>query len=87
VENEMNITIDIHYRALSRGATYGSFQLKGRKPEEVALQYWNEIKKELSYRAELQKIVINGSQDITETVKYLEDQILKSIDNNWNLPF
>jgi hypothetical protein len=83
----LNVTIDIHYLSGSKGATYGSFQLKGKKPEEVALQYWNEIKRELSYRAKLEKVIINGAEDISEMVKNLENQALKNIDDNWNLPF
>jgi hypothetical protein len=83
----MNITIEIHYKALSNGSRCGIFQLKGRKPETIAYQFWKEINKDMSYRAKLEKVLVNGNQDISESVIRLEDQAYRSINDNWNLPF
>lgn len=80
----MMITVEIHYAAASRAMQKGTFQLRGRKPEQVALQFWKEIKKEMSYRAELEKIIVEGDRDITEAVKALERQEWEQDDR---LPF
>lgn len=53
--NNVNITIKIHYRAYSKGAKHGSFESKGQKPEIVAYHRWNQIKKKMSYHAEIEK--------------------------------
>ncbi|WHY75695.1 hypothetical protein QNH20_16365 [Neobacillus sp. WH10] len=84
--NYNTIIIEIHYSAASRGYKKGAFQLRGRKPEYVALQFWKQINKELSYRAELEKVIVEGDQDITQLVKELEiEEWNKSM--NDNLPF
>lgn len=55
---------------------------------KILLHYeWKQIKKELSYRANLEKVILDGDRDITEAVKELEKQELRNIDENWNLPF
>jgi hypothetical protein len=83
----MNITIEIHY--ISNGTKIlqsGSFQPRGRKPEYIALLFWKQIKKEMSYHVKIDKIVLNGDQDITRAVKNLEKEEW-SITLNDNLPF
>ncbi|MFJ5716514.1 hypothetical protein [Neobacillus sp. NPDC093127] len=82
----MTVIIEIHYYAASRGYKKGAFQLRGRKPEYAALQFWKEIKKDLSYRAQLEKVIVEGDQDITELVKVLEREELNRTMND-NLPF
>jgi hypothetical protein len=45
-------------------------------------------KKAMSFHAELEKIVINGDQDITQLVKDLEDREWQKIEDKMNdLPF
>ncbi|MFJ5762753.1 hypothetical protein ACIQAA_27215 [Neobacillus sp. NPDC093182] len=79
----VNITIEIHYRAFtSKCAQHGSFQSKGRKPEFIAYHWWKQIKKEMSYHAELEKVLVDGDKDITEIVNVLEKQELTNIDDN-----
>jgi hypothetical protein len=84
----MNITIEIHYKAASRGYNRGNFPLRGRVPEKVALEFWKQINKELSYRAVLEKVLANGENDITELVLGLEkEEALKSFYDAEDLPF
>jgi len=83
----MNIHIEIHYTADSKITQKGSFPKKGRKPEYIALQFWQQIKKEMSYRAELEKITVDGDRDITQLVKSLVKQEWKNINEKWDLPF
>jgi hypothetical protein len=79
------ITIEIHYEAASKIVQRGSFPQKGRKPEQVALQFWKAIKKEMSYRAELERVLADGN-DITQQVRDLITQELNNLDNG-ELPF
>ncbi|MEH7248958.1 hypothetical protein V7114_19490 [Neobacillus niacini] len=67
----MNITIEIHYATSSRAYQKGSFQHRGKRPEMVALEFWKQIQKDLSYNAVLEK-VISAGQDITQLVEDLE---------------
>ncbi|SDM16905.1 hypothetical protein [Bacillus sp. OK048] len=84
----MNVIIEIHYAASSRTYQKGEFRLKGQKSEKIALDFWKQIKKELSYRAALEKVLCNGD-DITQLVKDLEKAERKKIDDIANdyLPF
>lgn len=78
----MNLIINIHHKASNSRITQSdSIPLRGRKPGQVAYQWWKGIKKEMSYRTVLEK------QDITELVKELEKQEWEKIQDNWNLPF
>jgi uncharacterized protein (UPF0218 family) len=70
----MNVTVEIHYKSDSRALQKGSFQLRGRKPEQIALEFWKQIKKKMSHRAELEKVIVDGDQDITQLVIDLEKQ-------------
>jgi hypothetical protein len=84
---KMNVTIEIHYIAsYTKSMQAGSFPLRGRRPEQVALDWWKQIKKEMSYHAKLEKVIMNGDQDITELVKELEKQEFYRTMND-NLPF
>ncbi|MEH7157490.1 hypothetical protein [Neobacillus drentensis] len=82
----MNVVIEIHYSSGSRALQKGSFQLRGRKPEKVALEFWKQIKKDMSHRAILEKVIANGDQDITQLVIDLEKQEMHNAMND-NLPF
>ncbi|PFP30103.1 hypothetical protein COJ96_07895 [Bacillus sp. AFS073361] len=81
------ITIEIHYTAASRLVQGGSFPLRGRRPEQVALAFWKEIRKQMSQHAQLEQILVNGDQDITELVAEMEREELRNIDANWSLLF
>jgi hypothetical protein len=41
----------------------------------------------MPYYIELERIMVNGHQEITELVKEIESQELKNIDKMWTLPF
>ena len=64
----------------------GSFQLRGRKLEHVALQFWKEIQREMSYRAKLEQVIVNGDKDITQMVIDFEKQERNNAMYD-NLPF
>jgi hypothetical protein len=82
----MNVSIEIHYKTDSKTVQKGSFPLRGRKPEKVALEFWKQIKKDMSHHAQLEKVIVDGDQDITQLVKDLELlEWNKSMDDN--LPF
>lgn len=83
----MTVFIQIHYKADSRGSQQSSFPLKGRKIEQVALEWWKQIKKEMSYHAVLEKVIVDG-EEITQLVKDLEeDEWRKKNDDINDLPF
>jgi len=44
----------------------------------VAYQWWNKIKFEMSYHSKLEKVILNGDQDITYLVKDLENRNLEN---------
>jgi hypothetical protein len=50
----------------------GDFPLRGKNPEEIALQWWRQIQKEV-YTDELVSVVVGIDEDITEKVKALLD--------------
>ncbi|MFB3168493.1 hypothetical protein P5G62_015350 [Neobacillus sp. 179-C4.2 HS] len=77
----MNVNIQIHYITSSKAYQKGDFHLRGRKPEQVALEFWKQIKKDMSYNAELEKVIVDGNIDITQLVKELEGKERKKIDN------
>jgi hypothetical protein len=84
----MNISIEVHYSSGgSRALRKGSFPLRGRKPEYVALEFWKQIKKDHSQHAELEQIIVDGDQDITQLVLDLEKEKRIKIMNEDNLPF
>lgn len=68
----MTITIAIHYISNgNRSLQRGDFKFNGRKPEQVAFEFWNWIQRNLPYGGELEKVIV-GEEDITEMVKELE---------------
>ncbi|MBT2727813.1 hypothetical protein J7E63_12780 [Bacillus sp. ISL-75] len=84
----MNVLIEIHYTSSSNRTTQsGSFPHRGRKLEQIALEFWKQIQKDNSHRAELEKVIVNGDQDITQMVRDLERDIIRKIMNEDNLPF
>jgi len=68
----MNITIQISYISNDNKVMQrGSFPLRRRKPEVVAYDWFKEIRREMPFGAELEKVIADG-EDITELVKELE---------------
>jgi hypothetical protein len=68
----MNVSVQISYESNgNRVMQRGSFPLKRRKPEVVALKWFNQIRRELPFGAELEQVICDG-EDITELVKELE---------------
>jgi hypothetical protein len=70
----MNTSIRIDFIAVdtsSKAYRSGTFELKGRKPEKVAYDFWKWIQKEVPVELQLEKVIIDGV-DITELVKELE---------------
>jgi hypothetical protein len=49
----------------------GSFPLRGKKREQIALEWWKQIKREMPFDCELEKVTCDG-EDITEIVKEME---------------
>jgi hypothetical protein len=82
----MNVVIEVHYKYESRALQTGTFPLRGRKPERVALDFWQQIKKEMSYHAVIEKIICNGDQVITQLMIDLEKEEWNKSMND-NLPF
>ncbi|MDQ6600748.1 hypothetical protein [Bacillus salipaludis] len=80
------VTIEIHYSAGSRITQKGSFPLRGKRPEQVALAFWKQIRKEMSYHAILEKVLIGGGEDITQLVKVLQTHEWRNVDGV-DLPF
>lgn len=68
----MNVTLQISYISNENHVTQrGSFPLKRRKPEEVAYEWFKEIRREMPFSAELESVIADG-EDITELVMELE---------------
>ncbi|WP_226085633.1 hypothetical protein [Mesobacillus sp. S13] len=62
------ITLKIKYLSpAGRVEQRGSFTLKGRKPEKVALDWIKQIRKEV-YFEELLEVIVDGKEDLTEKV-------------------
>ncbi|OLS39155.1 hypothetical protein [Bacillus sp. MRMR6] len=65
----MSILIEVHYiSSESKIMRRGSFPLRGKSKEQVALSWWKEIKREMPYGAELEILKIDG-EDVTEVIK------------------
>lgn len=84
----MSVTIEIHYTGASRAYQKGQFQLRGRKPEQIALDFWRQIQKDMSYHAIFEKVICNN-EDITQLVNDLEKEERKKKDDiaDESLPF
>jgi hypothetical protein len=64
--------IKIHYTGpAGRVEQAGSFPIRGKRPEEIALDWW-EKNVGRGYERKLDKVILNGEEDITE--KVLEEQ-------------
>jgi hypothetical protein len=69
----MDIVIRIDYSVHgNKSYQQGSFPLRGKKPEDIAYKWWQQIKKEHSYFAELEKVIINMDQDITYKINEID---------------
>lgn len=83
----MNISLRIDYVSHGNKVYQATdLQLRGRPSVEVAYHWWKQIKKDMSYFAELEKVTLNGEQDITQEVKDFEKQEIRRIMND-DLPF
>ncbi|MBT2758006.1 hypothetical protein J7E71_19225 [Mesobacillus foraminis] len=68
----MNVTIKIRYNSPAGIVTQrGTFPLKGRKPERVAFDWLQLIKKEVNYEG-LIEVTADSDLDITELVREME---------------
>ncbi|MBT2758811.1 hypothetical protein J7E71_23355 [Mesobacillus foraminis] len=68
----MNVTIKIRYNSPAGIVTQGgTFPLKGRKPEKVAFEWLQLIKKEVNYEG-LNEVIAEGDLDITDLVREME---------------
>lgn len=69
----MIVIIQIHYTsgAGNKILQQGEFRIGKKKVEEVAFEFWKQIKRSLPYGGELEKVVA-GDEDITEKVMELE---------------
>lgn len=68
----MNVVIKIHYiSAENKVLQSGSFPLKRRKPENVAYEFWKQVKRGMPYGGDLEKVTADGI-DITALVIELE---------------
>jgi hypothetical protein len=85
---KVEVVIEIHYAGAARLTQKGSFPLRGRLPEQIALEFWKQIRKKMSYFVQLEKVILNSEQDITELVKECEKQeSLRAIKKVNDLPF
>jgi hypothetical protein len=67
-----NVTIEIRY--ISNGTKVmqrASFPVKRRKHEEIAFEWFKQIRREMPWGAELVKVLCN-EEDLTELVKELD---------------
>lgn len=72
----MNVRIEIKY--LSDGGRVsqsGSFPLRRKKPEEIAYEWLQQIKRQVTYRELIS--VTADQEDITEKVKGIIDRVSK----------
>jgi hypothetical protein len=69
----MNVFIQINFISCdSKILQQGSFPLRGRKREEVAFEFWKQIRRYMPYGGELARVRADG-EDITELVKKLDE--------------
>jgi hypothetical protein len=66
----MNIIISIRYTSPAGPVLQqGEFYLRGRKPEEIALNWWKKIQREV-YTDKIISVEVNN-EDITDKIKPL----------------
>jgi hypothetical protein len=72
VGGAMNVSIVIHYISNdNKIMRRGSYPLKGKKKELVALEFWKWIKRDMPFECEIETIICDG-EDYTERVKKLD---------------
>ncbi|MCM3763425.1 hypothetical protein [Neobacillus niacini] len=68
----MNVTIEIHYISNETKVMQGgTFPLRRRNQQQVAWEFWQQIKQKMPFGAELEKVIIDG-EDKTVLVKQQE---------------
>jgi glycerol-3-phosphate dehydrogenase len=68
----MNVLIVMHYISNDNKVMQrGSFPLRGKPKEQVAYEWLRQIKRQMPYYEEVEKVTADG-EDITEKVKELE---------------
>lgn len=76
---KMTVLIVIHYVSNdNKIMRRGSYPLKGKSKEAVALEFWKWIKREHPFECEIEKVTVDG-EDITEAVKGLERSNLNGL--------
>jgi hypothetical protein len=73
----MNVLVQISYisnenKVLQRG----SFPLRGKTKEQIAFTWWKQIRREMPFGGELEKILVDGD-DVTEKVKEMDEAPLQ----------
>lgn len=66
----MNVSIQILYKSAASGSKIlqsASFPTKGRQPEQVVLDWWKQIRREMLVD-QLLKVTCNG-EDVTQIIK------------------
>jgi 2-keto-4-pentenoate hydratase/2-oxohepta-3-ene-1,7-dioic acid hydratase in catechol pathway len=77
----MNVLITIHYISNNNKVMQrGSFPLGRKSKEQVAYEWLKQIKREMPYYEELEKVICDG-EDYTEKVKEFEKKKLKDLSN------
>jgi hypothetical protein len=72
VGESMTVLIVIHYISNdNKIMRRGSYPLKGKQKEVVALEFWKWIKREHPYPCVIEKVIVDG-EDLTDKVKELE---------------
>lgn len=72
----MTVLIVIHYKSNDNKLfRRGSFPLREKTKEEVALEFWKWIKKEHPFECSIEKVILDG-EDITEKVKEMDEASL-----------
>lgn len=72
----MNVLIRISYISNENEVLQsGSFPLQGKRSEEVAYNWWKQIRREMPYWPMLEKVIADG-EDITELVRGLDEALL-----------
>ncbi|OIK17209.1 hypothetical protein BIV60_00535 [Bacillus sp. MUM 116] len=68
----MNVSIEFHFISNeNKVMRRGEFPLRRKRPEEVAFEFWKQIKREMPFDGELVRVKASG-EDITELVMELE---------------
>lgn len=72
----MNVAIQIYFTSNENEVLRrNSVPARGKSKEQLAFEWWRQIKREMPYGAELQKVIADG-EDITEIIKEKERALL-----------